>query len=27
LCSDDASMMAGCLVPIDAGEGIAYSPT
>ena len=24
LCSDDASMMAGCLVPIDAGEGKAY---
>ena len=25
LCSDDASMMGGCLVPIDAGEGRAYS--
>jgi 3-oxoacyl-[acyl-carrier protein] reductase len=24
LCSDDASMMGGCLVPIDAGEGRAY---
>ena len=24
LCSDNASMMAGCLVPIDAGEGKAY---
>ena len=24
LCSDDASMMAGCLVPIDAGEGVRY---
>ena len=24
LCSDDASMMAGCLVPIDAGEGLRY---
>ena len=24
LCSDDASMMAGCVVPIDAGEGIYY---
>jgi NAD(P)-dependent dehydrogenase (short-subunit alcohol dehydrogenase family) len=24
LCSDDASMMGGCLVPIDAGEGKAY---
>jgi 3-oxoacyl-[acyl-carrier protein] reductase len=24
LCSDDASMMSGCLVPIDAGEGRAY---
>ena len=24
LCSDDASMMAGCLVPIDAGEGFSY---
>ena len=24
LCSDDASMMAGCLVPMDAGEGKAY---
>jgi 3-oxoacyl-[acyl-carrier protein] reductase len=24
LCSDDASMMAGCLVPIDAGEGKTY---
>jgi len=24
LCSDDASMMAGCLVPIDAGEGLSY---
>lgn len=25
LCSDAASMMAGCMVPIDAGEGRAYS--
>ena len=24
LCSDDASMMGGCMVPIDAGEGIDY---
>lgn len=24
LCSDSASMMGGCLVPIDAGEGRAY---
>jgi len=24
LCSDAASMMAGCMVPIDAGEGKAY---
>jgi|TARA_B100000315_G_scaffold34556_1_gene29242 3-oxoacyl-[acyl-carrier protein] reductase len=24
LCSDSASMMGGCLVPIDAGEGTAY---
>lgn len=24
LCSDEASMMGGCLVPIDAGEGRAY---
>lgn len=24
LCSDGASMMGGCLVPIDAGEGRAY---
>lgn len=24
LCSDKASMMGGCLVPIDAGEGKAY---
>jgi len=24
LCSDDASMMGGCMVPIDAGEGRAY---
>ena len=24
LCSDEASMMGGCLVPIDAGEGKAY---
>ena len=24
LCSEDASMMAGCLVPIDAGEGLSY---
>lgn len=24
LCSDAASMMSGCLVPIDAGEGKAY---
>ncbi len=24
LCSDDASMMGGCLVPIDAGEGRSY---
>jgi len=24
LCSDAASMMGGCLVPIDAGEGRAY---
>ncbi len=24
LCSQDASMMGGCLVPIDAGEGKAY---
>ena len=25
LCSPSASMMGGCLVPIDAGEGITYS--
>jgi 3-oxoacyl-[acyl-carrier protein] reductase len=25
LCSDAASMMGGCLVPIDAGEGITYA--
>ncbi len=25
LCSDQASMMGGCLVPIDAGEGKAYN--
>lgn len=25
LCSDSASMMGGCLVPIDAGEGRAYT--
>ena len=25
LCSEDASMMGGCMVPIDAGEGRAYS--
>jgi 3-oxoacyl-[acyl-carrier protein] reductase len=25
LCSDAASMMGGCLVPIDAGEGRTYS--
>lgn len=25
LCSDAASMMGGCLVPIDAGEGKAYA--
>ena len=24
LCSDHASMMGGCMVPIDAGEGLAY---
>ena len=24
LCSDDASMMGGCMLPIDAGEGRAY---
>ena len=24
LCSDAASMMSGCLVPMDAGEGMAY---
>lgn len=24
LCSDQASMMGGCLVPIDAGEGVSY---
>ena len=24
LCSEHSSMMGGCLVPIDAGEGIAY---
>jgi len=24
LCSEDASMMGGCLVPIDAGEGRSY---
>ena len=24
LCSDAASMMGGCMVPIDAGEGKAY---
>jgi 3-oxoacyl-[acyl-carrier protein] reductase len=24
LCSDYASMMSGCLVPIDAGEGLSY---
>lgn len=27
LCSDSASMMSGCLVPIDAGEGKAYLNT
>ena len=27
LCSDAASMMGGCLVPIDAGEGRAYNPS
>lgn len=27
LCSDAASMMSGCLVPIDAGEGKAYVQT
>ena len=25
LCSEDASMMGGCMVPIDAGEGKAYA--
>lgn len=25
LCSEDASMMGGCLVPIDAGEGRSYN--
>lgn len=25
LCSDAASMMGGCMVPIDAGEGITYA--
>jgi len=25
LCSEDASMMSGCMVPIDAGEGRAYA--
>lgn len=25
LCSDAASMMSGCLVPIDAGEGLSYN--
>jgi len=24
LCSDSASMMGGCLIPIDAGEGRSY---
>ena len=24
LCSEDASMMGGCMVPIDAGEGVSY---
>lgn len=24
LCSDAASMMGGCLVPVDAGEGLSY---
>jgi len=24
LCSDEASMMGGCMVPIDAGEGLSY---
>ena len=27
LAGQGASMMAGSCVPIDAGEGIAYSPT
>lgn len=27
LCSDAASMMGGCLIPVDAGEGLAYLPT
>ncbi len=26
LCSEQASMMGGCLVPVDAGEGKAYLP-
>ena len=25
LCSDAAAMMGGCMVPIDAGEGITYA--
>ena len=25
LCSEDASMMGGCMVPVDAGEGVAYN--
>ena len=25
LCSEQASMMGGCLVPIDAGEGKSYN--
>jgi len=25
LCSDAASMMGGCMVPIDAGEGVSYA--
>lgn len=27
LCSDASSMMGGCMVPIDAGEGISYLPS
>ena len=25
LCSDNASMLGGCMLPIDAGEGMSYT--